>query len=68
MRLLAHQGGWDEILIFAVPVVAVLFLLRWAERRSRSVDVSEVDGSGVGVGGEAGDELDEVAGEEPEVS
>ena len=66
MTVLAHQGGWDEILLFAVPVVAVLLLLRWAERRSRSVDVAEVDGPGVGGGGEAGDEIDEVAGEDPE--
>ena len=66
MSLLAHQGGWDEILLFAAPVLVVLYLLRWAERRSRSVDIPEVDGAGVGGGSEAGDEIDEVAGEEPE--
>ena len=67
MTILAHQGGWDEILLFALPVLAVLFLLRWAERRSRSVDVAEVDGAGLGGGSEAGNEVDEVTREEPEL-
>lgn len=66
MTVLAHQGGWDEILLFVVPVVVVLLLLGWAEQRSRSVDVAEVDGAGVGAGGESGDEADEVPGEETE--
>lgn len=64
--ILAHQGSWDEILTFAIPVLAVLFLLRWAERRSRSVDVAEVDADGVS-GGDAGEQGDERAGEEPEL-
>lgn len=33
--LLAHQGGWDEVALFVVPVVIALLLVRWAERRSR---------------------------------
>jgi hypothetical protein len=33
--LLAHQGGWDEILMFAVPAGLAIFGLRWAERRAR---------------------------------
>lgn len=33
--LLAHQGGWDEILLFAAPVVLVVLWIRWAERRAR---------------------------------
>lgn len=44
--MLAHQGGWDELAWFVVPVLAVLYLLRWAERRSRSArsdDVPEGD-------------------------
>ena len=32
---LAHQGGWDELLWFAVPVLLVLTWLRWAEKRAR---------------------------------
>ncbi|MFQ5967424.1 MAG: hypothetical protein ACE5MI_07420 [Acidimicrobiia bacterium] len=34
--LLAHQGGWDELLIFAVPAILAVLGLRWAERRSRA--------------------------------
>lgn len=29
----AHQGGWDEILMFVVPVLAALWAVRRAERR-----------------------------------
>lgn len=32
---LAHQGGWDESLWFAIPVVIVLTWLRWTEKRAR---------------------------------
>ena len=34
--LLAHQGGWDEILYLAGPAIAVLLWVRWAERRARA--------------------------------
>jgi hypothetical protein len=40
--VLAHQGGWDEILYLAVPVLLVVLWVRWAERRSR--DRGEADG------------------------
>ena len=33
--MLAHQGGWDEILYFAVPAALAIYGLRWAERRAR---------------------------------
>ncbi len=33
--LIAHQGGWDEILLFVAPVVLAFFGVRWAERRIR---------------------------------
>lgn len=33
--LYAHQGGWDEILMFGVPALAAIVGLRWAERRAR---------------------------------
>lgn len=33
--LLAHYGGLDEIAVFVVPAVAVILLMRWAERRAR---------------------------------
>jgi len=38
MMLLAHQGGWDEILLVLVPIIVVAWLLWLAKRRvSRAV-------------------------------
>jgi cbb3-type cytochrome oxidase subunit 3 len=34
--VLLHQGGWDEILMFALPALAIIWLLRRAERRARA--------------------------------
>ena len=34
--LLAHQGGWDEALMIAVPVLAAIGFVVWAERKARS--------------------------------
>jgi len=34
--LLAHQGGWDEILYLVVPALGVILWVRWAERRARA--------------------------------
>ncbi len=33
--ILAHYGGVDEIGVFVVPAVAVILLMRWAERRAK---------------------------------
>ncbi len=33
--LLAHQYGWDEALLFVLPIVVVLVGVRWVERRNR---------------------------------
>jgi len=33
---LAHQGGWDELAWFALPIVLVVLGVRWAERRARA--------------------------------
>lgn len=33
--LYAHQGGWDEILMVAGPIIVVVALLRYAERRAK---------------------------------
>ncbi len=30
----AHQGGWDELLLFGAPVVLMVLGVRWAERRA----------------------------------
>ena len=38
----AHQGGWDEILMFAVPIVIAVLAVRWVERRNRN-DVASPD-------------------------
>ena len=34
--LLAHQGGWDEFLMFAVPIVLAIVIVRRLERRRPS--------------------------------
>ncbi len=31
--MLAHQGGWDEILLVIGPILVVIALLRLAKRR-----------------------------------
>ncbi len=33
--LLAHQGGWDEILLFVGPIVLAFFVIRGLERRGK---------------------------------
>jgi hypothetical protein len=33
--LLAHQGGWDELMWFSVPVLLMLTWVRWAEKRAK---------------------------------
>ncbi|MET0832043.1 MAG: hypothetical protein ABWY62_06635 [Acidimicrobiia bacterium] len=41
--LIAHQGGWDEILLFVAPVVLAIFGVRWAERRMRARREAAID-------------------------
>lgn len=31
--MLAHQGGWDEVLLIVAPMIVVIALLRLAKRR-----------------------------------
>jgi hypothetical protein len=33
LALLAHQGGWDEVLLIAAPIVIIVGLLWIAKRR-----------------------------------
>jgi hypothetical protein len=33
VALLAHQGGWDEILLVTVPIVVIVVLLAIAKHR-----------------------------------
>ena len=41
--LLAHQGGWDEALFVAVPMVIVVVLLMLAKRRMAAAAERESD-------------------------
>lgn len=42
MRVLAHQGGWDEILFVLAPLVIFAGLLALARRRVGELDNGEV--------------------------
>lgn len=33
--MLAHQGGWDEILYAAIPIAVIVVLLRVANSRAK---------------------------------
>ena len=35
--VLAHQGGWDEILLVAAPMALVVFLIRLARKRADTI-------------------------------
>lgn len=39
--LLAHQGGWDEALLIAGPIVAIVGLLMLAKRRVDAASAAE---------------------------
>lgn len=43
--VLAHQGGRDELLYFAVPVVLTILALRWAEKRATRRRTEEQENS-----------------------
>ena len=34
--VLAHQGGWDEVLFVAIPLAIFVVLLRVAKRRAEA--------------------------------
>ena len=42
--VLAHQGGWDEMLLVAAPVALFVFLLRLANQRAARARDDEVHG------------------------
>ncbi len=44
--LLAHQGGWDEILMVLVPIAIFGVLLVVANRRANNIDVQRRNGDG----------------------
>ena len=39
--ILAHQGGWDEMLMVAVPILLIAGLLRLAKRRVEARQAAE---------------------------
>ena len=41
LELLAHQGGWDEILMVAGPVLVFAFLLSVARKRALALAAQE---------------------------
>lgn len=60
--VLAHQGGWDEILLVLTPVAMFAGLLWLANRRANAqlADRSEGDGEADGDPGAEGDPSPEV--------
>ncbi|MEI6495836.1 MAG: hypothetical protein WCO88_04135 [Actinomycetota bacterium] len=42
--ILAHQGGWDEMLMIVVPIAAVVLLLRVVKRRVEAQQTPTADG------------------------
>lgn len=59
--VLAHQGGWDELLMVLVPIIIFAVLLVIANRRASSLEQRE------GGGGSANG-TDGLAGNPPEAS
>lgn len=45
-RLLAHQGGWDEIIFVLVPLLVFAGLLALARRRARELTRDRDDRNG----------------------
>jgi hypothetical protein len=45
--VLAHQGGWDELLWFGIPAAGVVAFIWWVERtaRRRKDEGNRVNGS-----------------------
>jgi hypothetical protein len=49
--ILAHQGGWDEILLVAAPVAVIAGLLAVAKRRVDRAESAGVDPLDAGADG-----------------
>ena len=45
ISVVAHQGGWDEILWVTVPILVMVGLLRIATKRVRRGDASQTSDS-----------------------
>jgi len=46
LGVLAHQGGWDEMLLVALPIALFVGLLRIANSRAARLHDAEGDGLG----------------------
>ena len=54
----AHQGNWDEILMFLVPILIAIGAVRWADRRNRERSDAEDAGATVRTPGRRDDDTD----------
>ena len=64
ISILAHQGGWDEILIIIGPlavIVWVVALVRHRMRRDGEADAGSAGGPATGADAEAGTSADAAA-------
>jgi hypothetical protein len=43
VAILAHQGGWDEVLFVAAPCALFVLLLRLARKRSLAARAQEAE-------------------------
>ncbi|MFN0091858.1 MAG: hypothetical protein ACKVWR_16575 [Acidimicrobiales bacterium] len=43
MAIFAHQGGWDEILLVAAPLLVIGLLLALANRRAKQQHAAGLD-------------------------
>ena len=45
--ILAHQGNWDEAIMFAIPIVIAVIVIKYTEKRGarkrNSLDATESD-------------------------
>lgn len=46
--LLAHQGGWDEFLLVAGPIIVIIGVLAVAKRRVDRAAATPAEGDGGG--------------------
>lgn len=51
--ILAHQGGWDEALMVAVPIAVFALLLRLANRRAKAIQARRDAAAGTSPANEA---------------
>lgn len=60
LSVLAHQGGWDELLFVAGPIVLIIGLLAVANKRAKAVQ-REREASPASTSVKVGDPIDEVS-------